>query len=269
MLSTDSAVTIGGRQRSAVVSAKQMASELLRRGHRVTDVARAARLHRVTVQELKRELGLTSPAEKLAHTQAQLDVQTEIAERLAKQVETVEEENGQLAFALVMACSELAQAQAAQRTVIARPRRSSARSAELEQRLAATQAELAEAQAELKRTYTRERRKDQELRDLRKDSRWQRLAIEIASAVGDVLPESVWWRLLEGEVVKAQFDHRNLDRLDRRAELVLADDTRQALRDVINLKQTLDLDDGDLSQAPRARRDRFARAWRTEMYGEE
>jgi hypothetical protein len=119
---------------------------------------------------------------------------------------------------------------------------------------------------ELERFKRRYERTHQELRDIRKGDKWQQLAIDFTYHTYDLLPESVWGCLLAGEAVDVEFRHPSVDVSDRQTVLVLDDDQRRVMREPLAVREGCELDD-DVSESPRARRDRYGRQLREELYG--
>lgn len=115
--------------------------------------------------------------------------------------------------------------------------------------------------------------KDREVRELRERDPWQRRAIQLGLGTIDVLPYEVWSLLIAGGRVNATLQHPQLGA--RRVELALSNpDHIAALREAVNLAESMRLDeeapraDRPPATSQRARRDRYARLMRAELYGD-
>ena len=130
-------------------------------------------------------------------------------------------------------------------------------------------AKLDREREEHQRTYQRERRKDQELRDTRKGDVWSQKFGDLGYSVYDLLPEQAWHVLLEGSELPVEFRCQRIDAVDRKTVLVLTDRARAALREVVAVRETMATDDDHTSIDERASRDRFMRQLRLEFYGDD
>lgn len=131
------------------------------------------------------------------------------------------------------------------------------------------QAKLDKEREEHQRTYQRERRKDQELRDTRKGDVWSQKFGDLGYSLYDLLPEQAWPVLLEGSALPVEFLSKRIDEVDRRTVLVMSDRMRASLREVVAVRESMALDDDHTSIDERASRDRFMRQLRLEFYGDD
>lgn len=140
---------------------------------------------------------------------------------------------------------------------------------ELRQLIQQLQAKLDKEREEHERTYSRERRKDQELRDTRKGDVWSRMFIDLSYSIYDLLPEQAWYVLMEGSELPVEFRSQRIDAVDRKTVLVLKDRARAALREVVAVRESMALDDDNTSIDEAKARDRFGRQLRLELYGDD
>lgn len=140
---------------------------------------------------------------------------------------------------------------------------------ELRQLIQQLQAKLDKEREEHQRTYQRERRKDQELRDTRKGDVWSQKFGDLGYSVYDLLPEQAWHVLLEGSELPVEFLTKRIDAVDRKTVLVLTERARASLREVVAVRETMATDDDHTSIDERASRDRFMRQLRLEFYGDD
>lgn len=140
---------------------------------------------------------------------------------------------------------------------------------ELRQLVQQLQALLDKEREEHERTYSRERRKDQELRDTRKGDVWSRMFIDLSYSIYDLLPEQAWYVLMEGSELPVEFRSTRIDAVDRKTVLVLKDRARAALREVVAVRESMALDDDNTSIDEAKARDRFGRQLRLELYGDD
>ena len=135
----------------------------------------------------------------------------------------------------------------------------------LEQRIDELEAELRQARAEVLEWRNRAERAGQEVRDIRKKDRWQREAIQLSFHAFDLLPESVWMALVDGEVVTATFAGDSLDDVDKSAQLVLSEEALPVWRSAIELRQEADLAE-DVQLDTKAQVQRYGRMLRGQTY---
>ncbi len=144
--------------------------------------------------------------------------------------------------------------------------------ADLRRQLDAAHVRLEAVAAQLEEERALRESKDRELRELRQREPWQRRAVELALGTLDVLPWEVWTQALGGSTIelRAQVGRE-------RAHLhsvQLNPDHVAALREAVNLAESMRLDledqraDRPIATSRRARRDRLARNWRGELYGD-
>lgn len=134
-----------------------------------------------------------------------------------------------------------------------------------QQELEQTTTTLAKASKRFEVTRARERRKDQELRNLRKKDEWQQRCFRVAYGVYDVFPESVWTALLAGDAVPVRFDHPRVPDVDRDTVLVLDDEYIDDLRLAITTRETYEM--GAQTTDPDKALTGYGRALRVEVYG--
>lgn len=128
---------------------------------------------------------------------------------------------------------------------------------------------LTRLRAELDAVTRRERRKDQELRDIRKGERWQTEAMDLGYHLSDVLPDSVW-RLLQCHYsVPVTFQHREVISAERHTVLKLSDEAAEKFRLYLAVRRGQRMDEVGIAEGRDAERKRFARLVRCELYGEE
>lgn len=135
----------------------------------------------------------------------------------------------------------------------------------LEKRVEELEAELSSARTEVLDWRKRAERAAQEARDIRKKDRWQKMAVQLSFHAFDLLPESVWMALIDGEVVTASFAGDSLDDVDKSAQLVLNEESLPVWRSAIELRQEADLAE-DVQTDTKARVQRFGRMLREQVY---
>ena len=205
--------------RETLTESRDAAVSLLRQGHcSATEIARRTGLSRVTIERLKRQLG----------------VRTNRDARAAAQARTVEE-----------------------------------RLAEATEQAQALQARLDRERELHARTADRAERKDQQLRDARKKDKGMLLYGALGFSVYDLLPTSAWHVLLEGGAIPVSLRHPRIERVEQQTELVLTDLAREALREVVAVREEMEIDDDTTSMDEQRTRDRFLRLLRIALYGGE
>lgn len=139
-------------------------------------------------------------------------------------------------------------------------------------RIEASAARAALARAEERAARAREisERHSQEARDLRKGDAWYRRALNLGFAVGDLLPESWTDALVMDIPIRAITRQAEIPASDREVTIVLEAEAREVLREVLAARAAEECDSLVTNRGrcddPQARRERFGRFWRDELY---
>lgn len=157
-----------------------------------------------------------------------------------------------------------------------RDARAAAQGRTLEERLQQFEALASSLQARLDREREAHQRaarraeiKDEELRHTRKRDLWSRMFADLAYSIYELLPEQAWHVLLAGDELPVAFKHPHIDAVDRSTVIVLTEMAREALRQTVAVRETMALDDDEMSIDELKGRDRFMRLLRIELFGSE